>query len=192
MMFENRVKLPVLALVLLPVALLGCETGRGYPEHDEVTATLQRILDDNPTLTCTETEVLNESGAGATYRYYTARTICSPAVSTGPPSTILKYYELRYDRVPDGWRFKMYREVEKAFAEDPESRGPSVYTEVPGASRIVWLALGIPTGLILVVLTLWALGDRYRALPAVARRLRLSRNKQPHQKKHFDSINPLD
>lgn len=182
----------VLILLLLPVVLLGCDTGRGYPEHDEVTATLQRILGDNPTLTCTEIEVLNESGAGATYRYYTARAVCSSAVSEGTSSTILKYYELRYDRLPDGWRFKMYREVKKAFAENPASRGPNVYTDVSGASRIVWLALGIPTGLILVVLILWMLGDRYKVLPAVARRLRLSRNKQPHQKKHFDSINPLE
>ena len=185
-------KFRVLIPLLLLAALFGCDTGRGYPEHDEVTATLQRILDDNPALTCAGIEVLNESGAGATYRYYTARATCSTRPGASEPVTLEKFYELRYDCVPDGWRFKMYRTVSRSFAEDPTSRGPSPYTSSSGASRIVWLALGIPTGLILVVLILWALGDRYKVMPAVASRFKISRTKQPHQKKHLDSINPLD
>jgi len=190
-MIRNAIQARLLTPLLLGVALLGCDMGRGYPEHDEVAATLRGILDQNPTLDCSEIEVLNESGAGATYRYYTARASCVVRGAENP-APILKHYELRFDSVPDGWQFKMHREVERAFAEDPASRGPAPYTSVSGTGRIVWLALGIPTGVILLVLVLWLLGDRYKLLPAAARRFKLTRREQPHQKKHFDSINPLD
>ena len=191
-MLGESMKSRALILLLLPVALLGCETGRGYPEHDEVATTLQRILDGNPSMTCTEIEVLNESGAGATFRYYTARANCATSTSAGTFPPVWKHYELRYDRVPDGWKFKTLREVDRAFAEDPASRGPTPFHANPWARRLLFWIFGILTGVILFVLILWALGDRYKVLPAVARRLKLSRNKQPHQKKHFDSINPLD
>jgi len=175
-------------LVLLPA----CETGRETPAADEVTATLKRILDDSHTLSCTEFELLNESGAGATYRYYTVRAACAARAKAGDPHPVQKYYELRYDCLPEGWRFKMIREVGKEFAEDPASRGTMLFTAYPEARRFLYWVFGALVGVIALVLILWVLHSRYEVLPAVARRLRLSRQKQPHQSKHFDSINPLD
>lgn len=191
-MIGNRAHSTLLAALLLLALLPACETGRETPAADEVTATLQRVLDDNPTLSCTEFGLLHESGAGATYRYYTVRATCAARGGTGDSRPVQKYFEMRYDCLPEGWRFKMIREVGKEFAEDPASRGPMLFTAHPEARRILYWVFGTLVGVIALVLILWVLHDRYQVLPAVARRLRLSRQKQPHQSKHFDSINPMD
>lgn len=187
----NSIMVRMLIPLLLFVTLLGCESGRGQDEHDEVAATLRGILDENPTLTCSGIEVLNEYGVGVAYRYYTARATCTDR-GAAAPLPVLKHYELRYERVADGWTFKTIREVSEAFAEDPESRGPAPFkTRTEGTRGLVWI-LGAATGLILVVLILWIFAERVKTLFAVVRRFGLTGTKQPHQKKHFDSTDPLD
>lgn len=190
-MFEKLSKLRVPILLTLLVALMGCAGGRGQDEHDEVATTLRGILDQNPNLVCAEIEVLNEYGVGAAYRYYTARATCTDR-GAQTPLPVSKHYELRYERVADGWSFKTIREVSEAFAEDPESRGPAPFkTRTEGSRGLAWI-LGTAAGLILVVLIFWIFAGRVKALSAVARRFGLTRTKQPHQEKRFDSTNPLD